>query len=357
MNKMNKITVKQYYDLLKIVNTPFVIMGTPGISKTSIPAQICEDFKDGSVSIVIPVAQFSETGDILGCPKDIEVLEHDNDGKEVLMSKTTYAPPDYWPTSGKGFLVIDDFNRANTLILQSLLHLAQYRQFGNYTIPPLRFDKHGNWISGFKLVFTGNTEGADDGEGTEYVVNEVDHAFFSRTICYQLTFDKIMWGRWARTKDINEKFISYILQNQEVITPTDNPRAWSNGFLELAGSTDMEYIELIMSGTITNSYHLRTWLDKQWSSLVFDSNDVYNEKKHDNLISIFEKTSPDGKNLFAERIATLPVKDLKKKEIESLRKFLHLFMETDRERFMIAYIPVNKECPSMTDEKLFSILI
>jgi hypothetical protein len=354
---MNVISVGEYYNLLKTVKAPLVIMGTPGISKTSIPAQVAKDIGDGAVSIVIPVAQYSETGDILGCPDIVEVLEKDEHGNDVKKSKTVYSPPDYWPTHGKGFLVIDDFNRANTLIGQSLLHLAQYRQFGNYTIPELIFDDKGNWISGFKLVFTGNTADAGDEEGTEYIVNEVDDAFFSRTVCFKLEFDKLMWGRWARVNNIDEKYISFILKNPQMVTPKDNPRAWTNGFLELGSTNNMDYIELIMSGTVDSYIMLRSWLDKEWTSLNFDSNDVFIDKKHKNLIDIFEETGDDGKNLFAERIATLPVKDLDKKKQDSLRKFFHLMKKSDEERFMIAFIPVNKECPSMTDDELFGSLV
>jgi hypothetical protein len=354
---MNVITVKEYYDLLKIVKAPLVVMGTPGISKTSIPAQVAKDFNDGSKSVVIPVAQFSETGDILGCPDIVEVMEKDEHGNEVKMSKTVYSPPDYWPTHGKGYLVIDDFNRANTLIGQSLLHLAQYREFGNYQVPPLVFDDKGKWISGFKLVFTGNTADAGDEEGTEYIVNEVDDAFFSRTICYKLQFDKIMWGRWARTNGIDEKYVSFILKNPQMITAKDNPRAWSNGFLELGNTPDMKYIEMIMSGVVDGYVLLTSWLEKEWTSLNFDSLDVFDKKKHNNLMKIFKETGPDGKNLFAERIATLPVKDIDKKKQESLREFFHLMKKEDEERFMLAFIPVNKECPSMTDDELFSSLV
>ena len=229
---MEKISVSQYYDLLKTVNTPVVIMGTPGISKTSIPAQVAEEV--GGVSCVIPVAQFSETGDMLGCPDVVEVMEEDEHGNEVKKSKTVYSPPDYFPTHGKGIVVFDDFNRANTLIIQSLLHLAQYREFGSYRIPDLKFDKKGNWISGYKLVFTGNVADGDSEE--EYITNEVDNAFYSRTICFKLEFDKLMWGKWARKEGIDEKFISFILKNPEHVDVKNNPRAWSNGFLELKGN-------------------------------------------------------------------------------------------------------------------------
>jgi len=346
-DNLRDVSVEQYYNLLKTVNNPLVIMGTPGLCKTSLPAQVAADV--GGTSHVIPVAQFSEPGDMLGCPFDIEVETDDG-----LKRKTAYATPDYFPTKGKGFIVIDDFNRANSLIIQSLLHLAQYREFGSYKVPELEFDNKGNWVSGFKLVFTGNLSD----EENDYIVNEVDNAFYSRVICFKLKFDKIMWGRWARKAGINEKFISFMLKNSsEYVTANDNPRAWSNGFIELGDTEDLDLIDLIMSGCVSAHFNLKTWLEKEWTTLNFDSADVFDTKKHEGLMKIFDETGNDGKTLFAERIATLNVTDLSKTHQTALKKFFHLLLEADQERMMMAFIPLNKECPTFHDDKLFSTLV
>lgn len=353
---IRKISVEQYWNLLKTVRSPIVIMGTPGLCKTSLPAQVAKEV--GGTSFVIPVAQLSEPGDLLGCPEIVDREVIDDKGKRTIEKRQIYAIPDNLPTEGKGFIIVDDFNRANTLILQSLLHLAQFREFGDYKIPELKYDKKGNWLSGFKLVFTGNM---DEGNHS-YIVNEVDDAFYSRIICYKLSFDKIMWGKWARKEGIDEKFISFILKNSgEMVTPVDNPRAWSNGFKELIGCNDMDYIDLIMSGCVSSHYMLKTWLEKEWLSLNFDSRDVFDEKKHKDLIKIFEdkkgKIGEDGQTLFAERIATLNVKELTKGEREALCKFFHLMMGVDRERVMLAFIPVNKENYKITDNELLGMLV
>ena len=118
-----------------------------------------------------------------------------------------------------------------------------------------------------------------------------------------------------------------------------------------------------MSGVVEHHFLLRTWIEKEWTSLNFDSRDVFDVKKHKDLMKIFTDTSKgkdigqDGRTLFAERIATLSVKDINKTQQESLRKFFHLLKDADEERFMIAYIPLNKDCPTFTDDKLFSSLV
>ena len=349
MEQLKKISVEKYWDALLNIKSTLVIMGTPGLCKTTLPDQVAKSI--GGTSHVLPVAQFSETGDVMGCPDVIEVEQAD----KSIKKKTIYAPPDFFPTEGKGFIVVDDFNRANSLIIQSLLHLAQYRAFGDYKLPDLVYNDKGEWESGFKLVFTGNcAEGEND-----YIVNEVDDAFYSRTLCWQLEFDKISWGKWARQVGIEEKFISFMLKNStEAITPANNPRAWSNGFTELRGNSEnLDHVDFIMSGCVTTHKMLKTWLAKEWTTLNFDSNDVFITKLHKDLMEIFKESKYDGQMLFAERLATLAVKDIDDDKKSALTKFLHLLLKEDKEKFMVAFVPLNRECPSLADEDLFEQLI
>ncbi len=342
---LKTISTPEYWELLKSIHFPIVMMGTPGLGKTNLPLQVAETLRDKyenkGRSCVIPVAQFSETGDMMG---GIDT--------ESVKGKTVYLPPDIFPDDGIGFIVIDDFNRANTLITQSLLHFAQFQEFGSYKVPPIELDEQGNWISGYNIIFTGNP---DDGD---HCVNEVDNAFFTRALTYNLEFDKIMWGRWARKNGIEERFISFLLKNSEYINSKDNPRAFSNGFRLLKGVNDLDRIEFVMAGTGIDSYPmLIKWLREKWSELNFDSMDAFVDKEHKNLIKIFNNTDDDGKTLFAERIATLNVQDLKPKKIESIRKFFTLFQKASEEHFMIAFIPINKECPDIASDTLFQSLV
>jgi len=336
---LKTISVSEYWNLLEKMPFPVVIMGTPGLCKTSLPQQVAESL--GGKSCVIPVAQFSETGDMMG--------GIDTTSKK---GKTVYLPPDIFPTEGLGFIVIDDFNRANTLITQSLLHFAQYKEFGSYKVPPIVHDENGKWVSGYNIIFTGNP---DDGE---HCVNEVDNAFFTRALTYELEFDKMMWGKWARKQNIDEKFITFILKNSEYVTTKDNPRAFSNGFLQLKGCEDLNWIEFVMAGTGVNCYPmLLTWLNSEWSELNFDSTDVFNEDCHEELVTIFKNTGEDGKTLFAERISTLNVQGLTEKKMKAIRKFLHLMKEIDEERFMMSFISLNKACYEIADDELFMTLV
>jgi hypothetical protein len=359
MEKLRDITVSKYWDMLLKVRSTMGVFGTPGLCKTSLPEQVAESI--GGEAYVIPVAQFSETGDVSGMPDVIELKNPDGtprlDRHGNQIRKTVFAPPEFFPTEGKGFLVIDDFNRANTLILQSLLHLAQYREFGDYKIPELKYNEQGEWISGYKLIFTGNLDEGDH----SYIINEVDDAFWSRILCWKLSFDKLSWGKWARKAGIEDKFITFILKNHgECIDPSNNPRAWTNGFLELTGnSNDMKYVTDIMGACVTTHDILTSWLLKEWTTINFDSNDVFDNSKHKGLIDTFNdpKTGYDGQMLFVERLATLNVKDLQPDKIKSLIKFLHLLLEADYDKFMVAFVSLNNECSALADDVLFETLI
>lgn len=322
---MRKIRMDEYKELLKM-REPMLIMGIAGLGKTSAPQQFALEEK--ITPKILAVAQLTEAGDIMGLPTE--------DG-----GLTKYLPPDFLPREGRGVLIIDDVNRANTMILQALLHFIQFREFGDYKLP-----------KDFQIVMTGNV---DDGN---YVVNELDDAFVTRTMCYELEFERLQWGKWARTYGIEERFITFLLKNPELIGSRNNPRAFTEGFRKLKGVEDLGLIELVMGGHVPGVENLiRTWLEKEWGDLKFESEDAFDRKKQERLIKIFKRAGEDGKTLFAERLSTLRVKGIDKTKRESLRKFLHAIKEVDRERFMIAFIPINKENPEITDDELFTELV
>ncbi len=153
-------------------------------------------------------------------------------------------------------------------------------------------------------------------------------------------------------------FVTFLLKNPELLSSRNNPRAFTEGFNKLKGIEDLGFIEQVMGGHVPGVENLlKTWLEKEWSELKFDSEDAFDKKKQEKLIKIFKKTGEDGKTLFAERLSTLPVKGIDKVKRENLRKFLHAIKEVDRERFMIAFIPINKENPDITDHELFTELV
>ncbi len=323
---LRKIRIDEYKTLLQL-EMPICMLGIAGLGKTSSPIQYALENKIGYS--ILPVAQLTEAGDLMGLP------EAKKDGT------TTYLPPDFLPREGKGVLIIDDVNRANDMILQSLLNFIQFKKFGDYTLPP-------DW----QIVMTGNI---DDGN---YVVNELDHAFLSRGITYELEFERLLWGKWARANGIEERFVTFILKNQEYVTSRNNPRAFTQGFSKLKGVEDYGMIELVMGGCVPGVEGiLRSWLEKEWSELKFASEDAFDLKKQQKLIKVFKSTGQDGKTLFAERLSTLPVKGISKEKRNNLRKFLHAIKKIDRERFIIAFIPINKDNPDITDDELFSELV
>lgn len=324
--RLRKIKIDEYKMLLDM-KVPMCVLGIAGLGKTSSPIQYSIDSK--IQYSILPVAQLTEAGDLMGLP------DKKADGT------TTYLPPDFLPREGKGVLIIDDVNRANDMILQSLLNFIQFKKFGDYTLPK-------EW----QIVMTGNV---DDGN---YMVNDLDHAFMTRGMAYELEFDKVLWGKWARKQGIEERFITFILKNHELVDSRNNPRAYSKGFEVLKGVEDFATIELVMGGFVPGvEILLRTWLQKEWSSLRFESEDAFDLKKQEKLIKVFKKAGQDGRTLFAERVATLPVKGISKDKRLNLRKFLHAIKEVDRERFMMAFIPINKDNPDITDDELFSELV
>jgi hypothetical protein len=98
---------------------------------------------------------------------------------------------------------------------------------------------------------------------------------------------------------------------------------------------------------------------KEWTTLNFDSNDVFDKTKHKALMDIFKdrKTGYDGQMLFVERLSTLNLDTIDATEKSALIAFLHLLLKADKDKFMVAFVPLNNVDSTLADNELFEMLI
>lgn len=136
---------------------PPFIFGAPGIGKTEMVAQAADEL---GVDLLFIDLQFMEPSDLLGLPSQVELKADpikDPYGKGV----TRGNPPIFLPATndGKnykdkgGIVFLDEVNRANPIVLQSVMQFFQQRRIQDYVLP----DK---WL----IVAAGNRPG-DDEEG------------------------------------------------------------------------------------------------------------------------------------------------------------------------------------------------
>jgi len=213
---------------------PIFIYGAPGIGKTQIVAQAADA---AGVDMINLDLQFMAPEDFMGIPKviDIENPEYEEGrlksvGKGVTRSNPpAVLPTDNGSTSKGGFIFLDEMNRANPRVLNSMMQFVQMGRIGQYQLP-------GKWV----IAAAGNRPEDVTGVGS---VAEFDFAMADRFKILNFVPDPKKWAEWARgTGKIPSEIIDFIERNPELFHYLDNeknalkfptPRSWTDGALEL----------------------------------------------------------------------------------------------------------------------------
>lgn len=219
---------------------PIFIFGAPGIGKTQIVAQAADECNVDMINLDL---QFMSPEDFVGIPKvvDVEDPRFDDSGKLSSPGKgvTRSNPPAVLPTdlgsTGKGgFVFLDEMNRANPRVLNSMMQFVQQGRIGDpnrggYQLP-----------EGWVIVAAGNRPEDVTGAGS---VAEFDFAMADRFNIVNFVPDPKKWSEWARgTGKIPNEIIDFIERNPDLFHWLDNeknalkfptPRSWTDGALSL----------------------------------------------------------------------------------------------------------------------------
>lgn len=199
------------------------IYGAPGIGKTQIVAKAADTL---GVPLISMDLQFMAPEDFLGIPKVIDVEEPQfKDGKMVSPGRgfTRSNPPTILPldngVSDKGGIIfLDEMNRANKMVLNSIMQFVQLGRLGEYQLP-------NKWI----IVAAGNRPAEAD-------VAEFDFALADRFSIVNLVPKVEEWAEWAREKGkVDPAIINFVERNEELFHYLDpdkgtlkfpTPRSW-----------------------------------------------------------------------------------------------------------------------------------
>lgn len=167
------------------------IHGATGIGKSSVIEQYCTanglDLRDVRASQLDPV-------DARGVPIP---------DKEKRC--TSWFPPDFLPTTGKGILFLDELNRANQDTQSALYQLILERRLGDYILPD-------DW----KIVAAGNR----DTDGC--MVQPMSRALKNRFIHLEMESNYEDWHQWALKKNVNERVIAFMKQSPQSLDEAEN---------------------------------------------------------------------------------------------------------------------------------------
>jgi MoxR-like ATPase len=172
------------------------IEGDAGLGKTSSLMQLANEMN--MAVIKLNLSQIEELGDLVGFPyKEFEMQREDGAIRWVQESlMDTYLKNKFRPTGASrmshaapewiqgqqegGFLILDDYTRADHRFMQATMELIDRQEYISWKLPK-------NW----HIVLTTNPDNGD------YNVTSLDIAQKTRFISTEVKFCEKVWAKWA----------------------------------------------------------------------------------------------------------------------------------------------------------------
>jgi hypothetical protein len=174
---------------------PLLLYGRHGVGKSALLLEAARELK---AECLVYDLSLMEPPDLIGLPWRRK-------------GQTVYAPPASLPTSGKGFLVVEELNRAPEYMRAPCLQLLTARRLNDYVLP-----------AGWLPVAAVNPP--EDG----YDASELDPALLSRFVRALVLPDRKEWLAWARGQGLHPDVLAYVESDASVFDTADsNPRAWT----------------------------------------------------------------------------------------------------------------------------------
>jgi nucleoside-triphosphatase THEP1 len=265
MSKITQLNVDELKGFLKhmVTNNQYIqnegkipvainIEGDAGLGKTSAIMQLGKELEMDVVKLNL--SQIEELGDLVGFPvkefkiqnkegKSTWIMEAQIDaamkkGYKVVEKRMAHAAPEWIQgrTEG-GFLVLDDYTRADHRFMQATMEILDRQEYISWSLPK-------NW----HVILTTNP---DNGE---YQVTSLDDAQKTRFISTEVKFDAGVWARWAEKVNIDGRCINFLLMNPEIVTQKINPRSITTFFNSISSiqkfEDELPLINMIGDGSI-----------------------------------------------------------------------------------------------------------
>ncbi len=228
------------------------IEGDAGLGKTSAIIQLGKEL--GMDVVKINLSQIEELGDLVGFPvKEFKIANKEGKstwinesqmdaamkkGYKVIDKRMSHAAPEWIQGKSEGgFLVLDDYTRADHRFMQATMELIDRQEYISWSLPK-------NW----HVILTTNPDNGD------YQVTSLDDAQRTRFISTEVKFDASVWAKWAETVGIDGRCINFLLMNPETVTKEVNPRSITTFFNSISSiekfEDELPLINMIGDGSI-----------------------------------------------------------------------------------------------------------
>ena len=232
------------------------IEGDAGLGKTSAIMQLGQELDMHVVKINL--SQIEEIGDLVGFPvKEFQIQNKEGKttwitepqisaatkkGYKVIDKRMSHAVPEW--IQGKdegGFLVLDDYTRADHRFMQACMELIDRQTYISWTLP-----------KNLHIVLTTNPDNGD------YNVSSLDDAQKTRFISVDIKFDVDVWAKWAEGEGIDGRCINFLLMHPELITQKLNPRSVTTFFNSISSiekfEEELPLIQMIGEGSVGSEF-------------------------------------------------------------------------------------------------------
>lgn len=306
---------------LGLVPSTIEIGGNHGIGKSDIAKNaVKKAFGDEGVFIYFSAAQLEDASDWVGLPSNDVVLQKEDDkitipvhiaepfiklGYKYVDCLTSIKAADWTKrvVPNKTVILIDDYTRANPVIMQALMAFLLDQKLGDWVCPP-----------GVTIILTTNPPTGSN--NSKYQVSNLDDAQKDRTVDYTLDFDMTTWAKWARAKEVNgeklfpEVLIDFAVQNDKHFKKI-SPRKYTmfmNSFVrdkELKNKEFLRYRAEAISMEFWTSLH--SFIENNTDRVI--TPEEFRDKSDAQVTKIFNayhtKKTPEKQATFMDSLMTL----------------------------------------------------
>ncbi len=327
------------------------IEGDAGLGKTSSVKQLAAELNMDIIRLNL--AEFEELGDLVGFPvKEFEIAnaegkttwinEHQIDaamkkGYKVINKRMAHAAPEWIQGRGEGgFLILDDYTRADHRFMQATMTLIDEQAYASWKLPK-------NW----HILLTTNPDNGD------YNVTSLDIAQKTRFISTEVKFDVNIWAKWAEKANIDSRCINFLLMNPELVSQRINPRMITTFFNSISSIQDfaknLPIIQMIGEGSVGNDFasmftmFINNKLDK-----IIGPKDIF-EKDEQYVLNTLKAAVGDGEDFRADLSSVIATRVV---------NYGLTFAEknTVSQPMVQRLIKLTTECDSFTDDLRYYII-